>query len=272
MQHRQRPFVLIAPLLIVLLSCNLFSLPSLVIEPAPSSAPEATPTRVAPGPPAAGVTALESRDVEELLQINVYERASPAVVNVRVSGGFLGQNGSGAGFVYDQQGHIITNNHVIERARQVVVTFADGMQTEARIIGRAPEFDLAVIKVNVPPDVLVPLELGDSSSLQVGQRAIAIGNPLDFDRSLTIGIISGLDRAVIPMEGMQPLSGLIQTDAAINPGNSGGPLLDSQGKVIGVNTLIFSRARSSFGIPLSSGIGFAIPVDTVKRVVPRLIK
>jgi S1-C subfamily serine protease len=145
------------------------------------------------------------------------------------------------------------------------VAFSDATQVEAQVVGTDPDSDLAVVQVDVDPEMLYPVELGDSSNLEVGQRAIAIGNPFGFERTLTVGIISALGR-VIPRMGGFSLPNLIQTDAAINPGNSGGPLLDSQGKVIGVTTLIFSETG------VSTGVGFAIPVDTVKQVVPTLIE
>ncbi len=210
-------------------------------------------------------------DVEEQLVVSVYERVSPAVVHITsrayVHGFFfeiVPQEGSGSGFVYDQDGHIITNYHVIEGAEELDVTLADGTMVSAQVVGADPYNDLAVIKVDVPPEKLHSVELGSSSNLRVGQRTIAIGNPFGLDRTLTTGVISSLDR-VIERENNRPLAQVIQTDAAINPGNSGGPLLNSLGQVIGVNTAIRSPSGGSVGI------GFAVPVDTVKRVVPELV-
>jgi S1-C subfamily serine protease len=230
-----------------------------------------TPT--SPSPPTPLPESLTiGADAEEQLLINIYERVNPAVVNIDVAVEALGDLsgiGSGSGFVIDKQGHIVTNNHVIEDANQMRVTFADGTTTEAELVARDEDSDLAVIQVDVDPDRLVPLELGNSSNLKVGQRVIAIGNPWDLGGTMTVGIVSALGRT-LPGRltadlGYYSIPDLIQTDAAINPGNSGGPLLDSRGRVVGVNTAIRSEDRSN------SGVGFAVPVDIVKRVVPALI-
>jgi 2-alkenal reductase len=211
-------------------------------------------------------------DAEEQLLINIYARVNPAVVNINVSAnlfGDLSDFGAGSGFVIDKEGHIVTNNHVVEGADQLRVTFADGAVAAAEIVARDEDSDLAVIKVDVNPDRLVPLELGDSSSLRVGQRVVAIGNPWDLGGTMTAGIVSALGRTlpgrVTPELGRYSIPDLIQTDAAINPGNSGGPLVDSHGLVVGVNSAIRSESNSN------SGVGFAVPVDIVKRVVPALI-
>jgi S1-C subfamily serine protease len=202
---------------------------------------------------------------EEQLFIELYEQVSPSVVYVAVATNGLTGSGAGSGFVWDTDGHIVTNNHVVESARRLEVTFADDTTAEAEVVGRDPDSDLAVIKVNVPARRLHPVELGDSDALRVGQRAIAIGNPFGFEQTMTTGIVSALGRSVRQQSGFS-LPQLIQTDAAINPGNSGGPLLDSHGRVIGVTTLIFSNSGTN------AGVGFAVPVDTVKRVVPSLIE
>lgn len=201
---------------------------------------------------------------EEQLFIGLYERVSPSVVYVAITTGGLTGRGSGSGFVWDTEGHIVTNNHVVESASRIEVRFADGTTAEAELVGRDPDNDLAVIKVDVPASRLHPVELGDSGALRVGQQAIAIGNPFGFEQTMTTGIVSGLGRVVRQESGFS-LPQLIQTDAAINPGNSGGPLLDSHGRVIGVTTLIFSNSGAN------AGVGFAVPVNTVKRVVPPLI-
>jgi S1-C subfamily serine protease len=203
-------------------------------------------------------------EAEEQLLIHLYERVSPSVVyiNVTLANGFGG--GTGSGFVLDTQGHIVTNNHVIEGAGRILVHFVDDTAVEASLVGADPDNDLAVIRVDVPASLLKPVALGDSAALRVGQRAIAVGNPFGFEQTMTTGIISALGRVVLQDSGFS-LPKLIQTDAAINPGNSGGPLLDSQGRVIGVTTLIYSSSGSS------AGVGFAVPVDTVKRVAPALI-
>jgi S1-C subfamily serine protease len=206
--------------------------------------------------------------------IEIFQRVSPSVVQVvgQVGGNAFGQLGggggtgveSGTGSVWDQAGHIVTNNHVVEGANALAVRFASGQTGRATVVGTAPNYDLAVIRVTgvrLPPPIMV----GESANLQVGQAAFAIGNPFGLDQSLTTGIISALKRR-LPTSNGRELSNVIQTDAAINPGNSGGPLLDSAGRMIGVNTAIVSPSGTS------AGIGFAIPVDTVNRIVPDLIK
>jgi 2-alkenal reductase len=172
--------------------------------------------------------------------------------------------------VIDEEGRVVTNNHVVENADALQVTFADGSVTgDVDILGLDPYSDLAVIQVNVAPDRLVPLELGDSDALQVGQQVIAIGNPFGLQGTMTVGVVSAVGRTLnsqILEGGSFSNPDVIQTDAAINPGNSGGPLLDSRGRVVGVNTAI----RSNTGA--NAGIGFAVPVNTVKRIVPGLIE
>ncbi len=205
-----------------------------------------------------------SADAEEQLFIELYERVSPSVVHIAVTTEGPNGGGTGSGFVLDTEGHIVTNNHVVEGAEWVVVRISDDTTAEAELVGADADSDLAVIRVDVPSDRLHPVELGDSDALRVGQRAVAIGNPFGFEQTMTTGIVSALGRVIRQDSGFS-LPQLIQTDAAINPGNSGGPLLDSSGKVIGVTTLIFSRSGSN------AGVGFAVPVNTVKRVVPSLI-
>ena len=222
----------------------------------PKIAPPATPTSL-PDDPLTAVYA------EEQLFIELYERVSPSVVHIAVTTDSPSGGGTGSGFVLDAQGHVVTNNHVIEDAERILVRFADDTIAEAKLVGTDADSDLAVIQVDVPSDLLKPVELGDSDALRVGQRAIAIGNPFGLEQTMTTGIVSALGRVVMQDSGFS-LPQLIQTDAAINPGNSGGPLLDSQGRVIGVNTLIFSQSG------VNSGVGFAVPVNTVKRVVPSL--
>lgn len=204
--------------------------------------------------------------------VDVYREASSSVVNIITSKTGLDhfrrpipQLGSGSGFVYDEQGHIITNNHVVEGAQEIVVNFANGETVSASLVGGDPLVDLAVLKVDLPGSDLKPLKLGDSSKLQEGQTAVAIGNPFGLDGTITAGVISSLDR-IIPAADNRAIFDVIQTDAAINPGNSGGPLLNLQGEVIGVNTAIFSPTGGSVGI------GFAISVNAMKKVVPELIK
>lgn len=222
-----------------------------------------TPTPLPPG-------VIQEADAEQQLLINVYKRVNPAVVNLRVAKpeGRSYQWGTGSGFVIDEEGHIVTNNHVVENAEEVQVTFHDGTMVRAEIVGTDPDSDLAVIKVDVPIEALYPVELGDSDTLEIGQRAIALGNPFGLRGTQTAGTISALGRS-LPLGRASAVIGarfsipeLIQTDAAINPGNSGGPLVDSRGRVVGVNTAYD---------PDAPGVGFAVPVSTIKRVVPRLI-
>ena len=234
-----------------------------------SSASQATPaagdeTGVTTVAPVTETLELTDVDTEELLLIRLYERVSPSVVHIASIGETADESGTGSGFVLDAEGHIVTNNHVVEQAERIVVRFSDGTTADATLVGADVDSDLAVIQVDLPAFELRPVELGDSDALRVGQRAIAIGNPFGFEQTMTTGIVSALGRVVRQESGFS-LPELVQTDAAINPGNSGGPLLDSSGRVIGVNSLIYSNSGSS------AGIGFAVPVNTVKRVVPSLI-
>jgi S1-C subfamily serine protease len=208
----------------------------------------------------------------ERTAIELFERVSPSVVQIVGRGaevpttrGEEAQEQSGTGFVWDQAGHIVTNDHVVEGASTIAVRLASGEAVRASIVGVAPNYDLAVIRLSGVRTMPPPIAVGSSADLKVGQAAFAIGNPFGLDQSLTTGIISALKRR-LPTSGGREISNVIQTDAAINPGNSGGPLLDSAGRLIGVNTAIFSPSGSN------AGIGFAIPVDVVNRVVPELIR
>lgn len=226
---------------------------------------------------------------------NLYQDALPSVVNIRVTqkieqqtngsefsfpfgpfGPFEGplpqtpeefyRRGQGSGFVWDKEGHIVTNYHVVEDATNVEVVFANQKTVSAEVVGTDPDADLAVIKVDLPADELTPVTLGDSDALQVGQLAVAIGNPFGQEFTMTSGIISAVGRTI--RSGNSPFSipEVIQTDAPINPGNSGGPLLNRRGEVIGINTMILSRSGAN------AGIGFAVPINIAKQVVPTLIK
>lgn len=232
-----------------------------------------------PAPTPLSADLIAEADAEERLFINVYERVNPSVVNILVtvddSQVIVGNNlfptqGQGSGFVYDAAGHIVTNNHVVADAEFVEVTFANGTSAEAEIIGNDPDSDLAVLKVDVPAEILRPVVWGDSDQLLVGQRAIAIGNPFGLDGTLTSGIISALNRS-LPTENNFLIPEIIQTDAAINPGNSGGPLLNSHGEVIGVNTAIVPR-RDGLGERSFLGVGFAVPSNLVQKVIASLIE
>jgi S1-C subfamily serine protease len=173
--------------------------------------------------------------------------------------------GTGSGFVWDLQGHIVTNFHVVQNGDRAAVTLNDNTTYAATIIGRAPDKDIAVLRIDAPPAKLLPLPIGQSSTLKVGQKVLAIGNPFGLDQTLTTGVVSGLGREIKSVT-QRSISDVIQTDASINPGNSGGPLLDSSGRLIGINTAIYSPSGAN------AGIGFAVPVDTVNAIVPQLLK
>jgi S1-C subfamily serine protease len=209
---------------------------------------------------------------EEDNNIRIYRQSSPGVVNITSTvmewnfyQGLVPREGAGSGVIVDARGYILTNNHVIKDARRLEVTLSDGNKLNGKLVGTDPYNDLAIVRIEAPPDRLHALPLGSSKDLEVGQKVIAIGNPFGLQQTLTTGIISSLGRS-IPDEGGNLMEDLIQTDAAINPGNSGGPLLDSEGKIIGINTAIFSPTGGSIGI------GFAIPIDTAKRIIPEIIE
>jgi len=236
--------------------------------------PTPIPTQVVPLVVVATPTALsnldmEPVDVEEALITNLYQRVGPAVVHITARvvtmSFFFGptpSEGTGSGFVIDREGHIVTNYHVVEGAESLTVTFSDDTQFSARVVGADPLNDLAILVTDEVPPGITWVELGSSYQLQVGQRAIAIGNPFGLDRTLTTGVISALGRPLNTGDDTY-IFNVIQTDAAINPGNSGGPLLDSRGRVIGINTAVRQNAE---------GIGFAVPVDSLKRVLPDLLE
>jgi S1-C subfamily serine protease len=211
---------------------------------------------------------------DEQANIDLFKRASPSVVHITTLAAqrdFFSMNvqqvprGTGTGFVWDERGHIVTNFHVIQGGTSANVTLADQTSFPAKLVGAFPDRDLAVLKIDAPRDKLPPLAIGASRDLIVGQRVYAIGNPFGLDQTLTMGVVSALGREIESFNG-RTIKGVVQTDAAINPGNSGGPLLDSAGRLIGVNTQIASPSGAS------AGIGFAIPVDEVNRIVPRLIR
>ena len=221
--------------------------------------------------PVAGITD-PSQATDEQNNIEVYRAISPGVAFITSTSyqrDFFGQvregEGSGSGSVIDDQGHILTNYHVIEGAQKLSVRFAGDKTYPAKYIGGDPDTDLAVIQVEAPRDSLTIVPLGDSDKLIVGQKVLAIGNPFGLDRTLTTGVISGLQRP-IRARNDRPIEGAIQTDASINPGNSGGPLLDSRGRMIGINSQILSPSGAS------AGVGFAVPINIAKRIVPELIK
>lgn len=303
---RLKWFVPVVLLLAILLtSCAGFSLPyNITITskstpaatlPAPSAAPpaaaEAPTAPPLPYSPSAGST--EALAALQGTLSGIYERVNPSVVNLRVvqqaSGPLEGfpqipgfpfnlpntpqprQEGLGSGFVWDKEGHIVTNNHVVDNAERVTVTFSDGTSAEAKVVGADPDSDLAVVKVDVSPDRLVPVQLADSTQVKVGQLAIAIGNPYGLEGTMTMGIVSALGRTLPADSGQTQgptytIPDIIQTDAPINPGNSGGVLVNDQGQVIGVTAAIESSSGAN------AGIGFVIPSAIVQKIVPVLIK
>lgn len=215
-----------------------------------------------------------SMNLKDDILVDIYEMSNPGVVAIQV----LSEtgNGLGSGFVIDKDGHIITNFHVIDGVLELEVDFPSGYKTRGTVIGTDPDSDLAVVKVEAPPEELHPLPLGDSAEIKVGQTVIAIGSPFRFNGTMTTGIVSSLGRTLnsirtAPGGSFFTAGDIIQTDAAINPGNSGGPLLNLNGEVIGVNRAIETYNINSQEDPLNSGIGFAIAINTVKRVAPSLI-
>lgn len=215
--------------------------------------------------------AAKAKTTDEANNIEIYLKAAPGVVNISsvvVKYDFfynpIPQEGVGSGVIIDERGYIVTNNHIIEDARSLEVTLADGSKWRARLVGADPDNDLAVIKIDLPDRKLTVLSVGSSKDLKVGQKVLAIGNPFGLGQTLTTGVISSLGRSIRTGTG-SIIRGVIQTDAAINPGNSGGPLLNSRGEMIGINTAIVSPTGANVGI------GFGIPVDTVTSIVPRLI-
>ena len=236
-------------------------------SPAPAAGPIASLPVALEAPP-------EDLSPEELRNIEIFRRAAASVVyitRITLRRDFFSLNvfqipeGSGSGFVWDQEGHVVTNFHVIEGGQAFSITLADQATYEAELVGIAPDKDLAVLKIDAPREKLVPLSPGRSDDLLVGQKVLAVGNPFGLDQTLTVGVISALGRE-LQAPNNRTIQDVIQTDAAINPGNSGGPLLDSRGRLIGINTAIYSPSGAS------AGIGFAVPVNAVTRLVPQIIK
>jgi S1-C subfamily serine protease len=212
---------------------------------------------------------------DEANNIEIFSQASPAVVYVTnttlVRRSRFSRNveeipqGTGTGFVWDQNGLIVTNYHVVQGANRIMIRLQDQSSWEAEVVGVAPDKDLALLRINAPEEILTPLPLGDSAELKVGRKVIAIGNPFGLDTTLTVGVVSALGREITSLTN-RTIRDVIQTDASINPGNSGGPLLNSLGQLVGVNTQILSPSGANIGI------GFSIPVNTVKRIIPQLIE
>ena len=231
---------------------------------------EQSATKVTPR----AVTPRGDLDEDEKATIKLFEETSPSVVfitTINLRRDFFSTNiykmpaGTGSGFIWDSDGHIVTNYHVIKGADEAQITLWDQSTWDAKLVGVEPDKDLAVLKIKAPDDRLKPIKIGESKNLLVGQKAFAIGNPFGSDQTLTTGVISALGREIESVT-RRPITGVIQTNAAINPGNSGGPLLDSAYRLIGINTAIYSPTGSY------AGIGFAVPVDTINRIVPQLIE
>jgi putative serine protease PepD len=208
---------------------------------------------------------------DEQNNIDIYRAAAPGVVNITTISverdfflNIVPRQGAGSGSIINKQGYILTNHHVIRDTRRLEVTLADGSRWQGKLVGTDPDNDLAVIKIDAPPDKLTVIPMGDSDQLLVGQKVLAIGNPFGLGQTLTTGIISSLGRT-LRAQNDTLMEDIIQTDASVNPGNSGGPLLDSSGKLIGINTAIFSPTG------VSVGIGFAVPANSAKRIIPELI-
>jgi len=271
-------------LAVALAGCTPCGLAAAVARQAP---PASQPAAGLPAPLPEARSSLPNVGEQEQLLVDLYKRANPAVVNVQVTKRSQGSfrfdpqqgeppdefvHGQGSGFVIDRQGHIVTNHHVVEGAEEVLVVYADGDEARGEVIGSDADSDLAVIKADHLPAGVAPLELSDTDQVEVGQAAIAIGNPFGLQGTLTTGIVSAVGRTLplgresSSIGGRFSIPRMIQTDAAINPGNSGGPLLDSRGRVIGINTAI--NAQNG----VNSGVGFAVPVSLIRRVVPRLIQ
>ena len=250
---------------------TLIALQSITVTTPTAIAPATTPAAT---PVANSVALIDAAglDFAERRNVSVYGHVAPSVVSITTQVmrqdfffNVVPEEGSGSGFVLDKEGHILTNYHVIEGAERIEVAFGDQLSAPADVVGYDARNDVAVLKVNLPAAALEPVALGESGNLQVGQWAIAIGNPFgQFGRTLTTGVISALGRSLQGPDG-RTISGMIQTDAAINKGNSGGPLLDSSGRVIGINSAIFSPTGTS------AGVGFAVPIDTIKRMLPDLL-
>ena len=261
-------------LLVLLALTAVACLSPAVITPSPAPpTPAVTPTQPESAePPPSSSPLVSSADDQETLLIELYNLVNPAVVHIRIFGVGNFPLGSGSGFLVDNDGHIVTNNHVVQGAEEIEIVFWNAVRTRAQVIGSDQDADFAVLEVESVPEGVTPLELGDSDTVQVGQRVIAIGNPFGLQGTMTEGIVSGLGRRLESQRdsendgGRYSNPGIIQTDAAINPGNSGGPLLNLTGQVIGINTAIRSLSGSN------SGVGFAAPVNTINKLLPYLVR
>jgi len=258
----KRGFFVLSVLMLSMLACQMTGLPTLS-QPTPVVRIDATPpTLPTPADPAEAESTLEA----------LYLQVMPGVVSIQTS------ESEGSGFVFDSDGHVVTNQHVVDGASEVQVSFASGFKAYGTVIGSDVDADIAVIKVDIPADQIHPLAIGDSNSLNVGEQVVAIGNPFGLNGTMTLGIVSGLGRTQVAhvdpeTGGSFSTADIIQTDAAINPGNSGGPLFNLQGEVVGVNQSIRTDAFNEVtGNAVNSGVGFSISINLVKRIVPYLIR
>jgi 2-alkenal reductase len=273
----------IAGLALAVMACAI-SLPTIEDQTKPTTEPTPVETRVPSlGSPQPALPASTSTFTEEDIDlVELYQLVNPGVVTIWT---YLDlgpphdeqtPNGQGSGFVIDKDGHIVTNQHVVNDADMIEVAFSSGYRSWATLVGTDPDSDVALIHVDVPVDVLHPLVLGDSDLVNVGESVVAIGNPFGLSGTMTAGIVSAIGRTLgsereAPTGGLFSSGAIIQTDAAINPGNSGGPLLNHKGEVIGINRAIRTDSFTTNGDPTNSGVGFAVPINIVRRVVPYLI-
>jgi S1-C subfamily serine protease len=259
----KRVLLVVFVLMITMLACQMSGLPSLPAQPTPVLRIDATPP-VLPTP-------ADPSEVGSTLEA-LYEQVLPGVVSIQTGSSL------GSGFVFDNDGHVVTNQHVVEGASQVEVSFASGFKAHGTVIGSDVDADVAVIKVDAPADQIHPLSIGDSNTLNVGEQVVAIGNPFGLSGTMTLGIVSGLGRTQFAHAdpdggGFFSTADIIQTDAAINPGNSGGPLFNLQGEVVGINQSIRTETfNGATGNAVNSGVGFSISINLVKRIVPYLIR
>ena len=282
MHNNRNLFLVVSIVITTSLACSMSGL--IPIQNEPTSIPttplpaQSPPDFTLPAPIIEGVGPITDGDLTSL-----YSNISPGVVTIWAYTDIVSPHdesiptGQGSGFVIDTQGHIVTNQHVIQDAKDIEVDFPTGVKSWATLLGTDPDSDLAVLKVDIPEDFLVPLPLGDSDLVSVGQFVVAIGNPFGLSGTMTVGIVSAIGRTLdserqAPGGGSFSAGDLIQTDAAINPGNSGGPLLNLNGQVVGINRAIQTETFSAEGSAVNSGVGFAIPVNILRRVTPSLIE
>jgi S1-C subfamily serine protease len=253
----------VSVLMMAMLACQMTGIPTLSPQPTPVLRIDATPPALpTPADPSEVGSTLEA----------LYQQVLPGVVSIQTGASL------GSGFVFDNEGHVVTNQHVVEGAREVEVDFASGFKAHGTVIGSDVDADVAVIRVDAPADQIHPLAIGDSNTLNVGEQVVAIGNPFGLTGTMTLGIVSGLGRTQFAHAdpdggGFFSTADIIQTDAAINPGNSGGPLFNLQGEVVGINRSILTESfNSATGNAVNSGVGFSISINLVKRIVPYLIR